>query len=62
MLGSEHDNDDLPGILYYNDQLHEENPKTYWKIINDLKNDGAVQDSNCISPSVWLTHFKNLNK
>ena len=44
------------------DQLHEENPKTYWKIINDLKNDGAVQDSNCISPSVWLTHFKNLNE
>jgi hypothetical protein len=44
------------------DQLHEENTKTYWKIINDLKNDGAVQDSNCISPSVWLTHFKNLNE
>ena len=52
-------------ILSPLENLHEENPKMYWKLINDLKEgDSSREDrsENCIDSNTWLNHFQNLSK
>lgn len=48
-------------ILQEIECLHENNPKLYWKLINDLQNDSAAKSENNISPTQWLNHFQDLN-
>jgi exonuclease III len=44
------------------DDLHDQSPKEYWKLLNKLKNNNNNQSqSNQIDPSMWLSHFKQLN-
>lgn len=42
--------------------LHDDNPKKYWQLINELQGTSQNQDGNCISASDWTSHFKNLNE
>jgi hypothetical protein len=42
--------------------LHEENPKLYWNMINELRNEDSINPDTSISPSRWLDHFKTLNQ
>ena len=43
-------------------QLHDNDPKAYWKLLEDLKTD----DSNCTEPQIsadeWTDHFSSLNE
>ena len=41
--------------------LHEDNPKLYWRLINDLQGKTHDLEDNCISSSAWLQHFQGLN-
>jgi hypothetical protein len=44
------------------DNLHNKNPKEYWKLVNDLTEEKKIDNNQCdIGPSTWYTHFKNLN-
>jgi len=43
------------------ENLHENNPKLYWQLINELQGKHYDQEKNCISPSDWISHFQNLN-
>ena len=50
-------------ILNQLESLHENNPKQYWNLINDLKqNNDKNQVSSAVDPSTWVTHFQNLNQ
>ncbi|VDI17668.1 mannose-1-phosphate guanylyltransferase [Mytilus galloprovincialis] len=40
--------------------LHDDNPKSYWKLINDLKNNDNKDHSSAVAPSVWVSHFNGL--
>ena len=48
-------------IIHELENLHENNPKQYWKLINDLKNNNNEDVQNNITSSEWLNHFKDLN-
>ena len=36
--------------------LHDDNPKKYWQLINELQGKSQNQDGNCISASDWTSH------
>jgi two-component sensor histidine kinase len=42
--------------------LHDDNPKKYWQLINELQGKSQNQNGNCISDSDWTSHFKNMNE
>lgn len=42
--------------------MHDDNPKKYWQLINELQGKSQNQDGNCISACDWTSHFKNLNE
>ena len=44
------------------ESLHEDNPKQYWQLINELQGKHHDKSENVISPSDWMTHFKGLNE
>ena len=41
--------------------LHDNNPKLYWKLINDFQNKDTCDQENNITPAQWLSHFQDLN-
>ena len=41
--------------------LHDNNPKQYWNIINDLKGKENKDTSSDVPPSRWVSHFHDLN-
>ena len=43
------------------ENLHENNPKLYWQLINELQGKHYDQKKNCIWPSDWISHFQNLS-
>lgn len=43
------------------ENLHENNPKLDWQLINELQGKHYDQETNCISPLDWMSHFQNLN-
>ena len=42
--------------------LHEDNPKKYWQLINELQGKHHDDNKNSVSSSDWLSHFNNLNE
>ena len=48
-------------LLHELETLHKDNPKLYWKMINDLQDKSYDSEDNCIPPSRWLKHFQSLN-
>lgn len=48
-------------LLHELETLHKDNPKLYWKMINDLQDKSHDSEDNCIPPSRWLKHFQSLN-
>ena len=42
--------------------LHDKDPKSYWKLINDLKDEQSQELSNNITPQQWIDHFRSLSK
>ena len=50
-------------ILDQLESLHENNPKLYWNLVNELRqNKGREDKSSSVDPSTWVSHFKNLNE
>ena len=43
------------------DNLHENNPKEYWKLFNSLKNYSFDSPESQITNEEWVKHFKTLN-
>lgn len=43
------------------DTLSENNPKQYWDLVNDLKNDRNDKTSYPVDSNVWFNHFKALH-
>ena len=41
--------------------MHQDNPKLYWNIINDLKDSSQNSNENPIDSNTWFNHFRNLN-
>ena len=41
--------------------LHEDNPKMYWRLIDELRGKEISQNSSAVGPSDWFSHFQNLN-
>lgn len=41
--------------------LHEDNPKMYWRLIDELRRKEISQNIPAVEPSDWLSHFQNLN-
>ena len=41
--------------------LHDDNPKIYWRLIDELRGKEISQNSSAVGPSDWLSHFQNLN-
>ena len=44
------------------ESLHNDNPKMYWKLIEELKDSKTTDSSSNVSPSQWVSHFKNLSQ
>ena len=44
------------------DNLHQNNPKMYWNLINELSNKPAKDKSSLISANTWSSHFSSLNQ
>jgi len=43
-------------------ELNTKNPKEYWGLLNELKQEGVSKDEeNLISPEAWFNHFQKLN-
>lgn len=42
--------------------LHEENPKSYRKLIDKLRGIEIENVSEAVEPPTWVSHFQNLNK
>ena len=42
------------------DYLYEENPKLYWKLLNDCKGSVKSDVNDAVSPSFWVSHFQKL--
>ena len=50
-------------LLHELETLNEDNPKMYWKMINELQEKQTDSDNNnCLSPTRWLKHFQSLNE
>ena len=50
-------------ILNQLESLHDNDPKLYWSLLNDLrKQTGKDSKSSAVDPSTWVSHFKNLNQ
>ena len=43
-------------------QLHDNDPKAYWKLLEDLKSDDSVRAEPQISSDEWTDHFSSLNE
>ena len=44
------------------DELHDQSPREYWKLLSKLKNGNNNTDQTSrIDPGTWLYHFKQLN-
>ena len=44
------------------EQLHDNDPKAYWKLLEDLKIDDSTRTEPQISADKWTDHFSNLNE
>ena len=44
------------------DELREDNPKEYWKLINSLKEEEKEGPKSTIELDKWYTSFRSLNK
>ena len=44
------------------DSLHEENPKLYWNIVNELQGKSEKSDSCAVPSSTLVSHFKTLSE
>ena len=44
------------------DELREDNPKEYWKLINSLKEEEKEDPESTIELDKWYTYFRSLNK
>ncbi|CAG2209584.1 unnamed protein product [Mytilus edulis] len=49
-------------LLKQIETLHEENPKQYWKLIDELQGKEKDDKSALVAPFDWLNHFKNLTE
>lgn len=50
-------------ILNQLESLHDDNPKLYWNLVDDLRGQkDKDQKSSAVEPSSWVSHFKNLNQ
>ena len=50
-------------ILNQLESLHDNNPKLYWNLMNDLRGSKeSDQKSSAVEPSAWVSHFTNLNQ
>ena len=43
------------------EKLHDNDPKSYWKLLENLKNEETVITEPPVSASEWVDHFSNLN-
>ena len=43
------------------ERLHENDPKAYWKLLEDLKSEDKSNAEPQISPDGWVDHFSSLN-
>ena len=43
-------------------QLHDNDPKSYWKLLEDLKTDDSTSTEPQISADEWTNHFSSLNE
>ena len=48
-------------ILKKLETLHEENPRSYWKLIDKLRGIERDNVSEAVDPPTWVSHFQNLN-
>ena len=48
-------------LLHQIETLHEENPKQYWRLIDELKGSEKKDCDMPISPLTWQSHFQKLN-
>lgn len=48
-------------ILQSLDTLREDNPKSYWNLIKELKDDKSDGPEHCIDSNTWFTYFQALN-
>ena len=55
------DTGSINSLLNQIEMLHDENPKLYWQLINELKGIKQNESSSLIFPSTQLSHFQNLN-
>ena len=44
------------------ESLHDENPKLYWQLINELQGRDSDENSHAVSSSNWFSHFRNLSE
>jgi hypothetical protein len=45
------------------DSLHDNNPKLYWNLINDLRQQKEKdQRGSVVDPPSWVSHFEKLNQ
>ncbi|CAG2218274.1 unnamed protein product [Mytilus edulis] len=49
-------------LLKQIETLHEENPKQYWQLIDELQGKEKDDKSALVAPFDWLNHFKNLTE
>lgn len=50
-------------LLEQLDKFHGNNPKEYWRLIDELKQSKTKpNESSAVDPSVWFSHFQSLNK
>ena len=48
-------------ILHQLETLRESDSKSYWSLLNKLKNSNKKADTDSISPQEWASYFKNLS-
>jgi hypothetical protein len=49
-------------IISRPDSLHEENPKLYWNIVNELQGKSEKSGSCAVPSSTLVSHFKTLSE
>ena len=49
-------------LLKQLETLHEENPKSYWKLIEKIQGVEKNDNTDAIDPKSWISHFGDLNK
>ena len=45
-------------ILEQIDNLHTNDPKAYWSLLSDLREDKKSHSDDQVEPKVWLDHFQ----